>query len=157
MREALAEILHGVRLVSVEDLEGIALAAHERAGPLEHPDPRKLARANDVDVIEAPHLARRGLYLLGVVYYRPCRDERRQGWTVYHELAHALLDGRAHCHVDVQWLALLLAVPRTWLAPTLRRLGRHGCERRLLAEHRHAPRQLLRLRVELFLVMAEAA
>lgn len=157
-RDAVAEILYGPGVLCETDIEGRASEAHNRlVVPVEHPDPRILARCNGLRVVEEPGLARDGLYLLGAVYYRPHRLIRAQGWTVAHETSHGLLDGVDCTHADVQRLALALLAPRAWVVAALRRYGVPGAKRILARAHAHAPTALLRLRVERVLLAADAA
>lgn len=64
----------------------------------------------------------------GVLCVRPARDPDAQELVTLHELAHHLLTGLDHTHVDVWRLALALGAPRA----TLDDLARRG---RLTALH----------------------
>ena len=160
-RAALDELLVGPGQVDPGTLEAIADATYERAAlPVEFPRPVLLAHLAGFGVCAVPTLANGGgAYCNGTVYYRPRPDRRRQGFVVYHELAHGLLErsGLPHVHADVHALALALMAPRATLLPMLRRYPLGGCVRLLVRRNRYAPRVFLRLRVERFLMAAEEA
>lgn len=57
----------------------------------------------------------------GVLTVRPARDPEAQEMATLHELAHRLLVGLDHTHVDVWRLALALGAPRAVLDDLARR------------------------------------
>ena len=167
------EIITGVGTLTEGEIEGIAAAARQAMGgsPCAYPGPKKLARANDIDVRPVPGLPCSGLYLpnqrpapvppppgwiRGTALYRPDEDQRAEGGVLYHEIGHALTPAGGN-HVDTSRIGLAMSIGREEVIKLVRKYGAVGAVRVLCAKHRHAPRRLLRLRVERILLVSERA
>lgn len=157
--QALAEIRAGLATLDLEIVEAFAGAALARLrSPSRFPDPRFLAVANGIPIVRAPGLPWIAVCLAGVIRYRPCRDRRRQGFAVFHEIAEWLLErsGIPHSHADVQLLTLALALPRAEIEPVVRAIGQEQARGWVARRNLHAPAWSVSQRLEMLAELAGA-
>jgi hypothetical protein len=141
---ALEELRTQPQLLHWLVVEAIGEAVNDAARiPTNHPNPKRLYPGQRVPLVRYPDLCVPACLAPDgrTVLYRPCRERRDQGWELAHELSEAVLRKSRwdHTHADVQRGALAILLPRSIVAPLVRRLGARAATSELIRRHRHCP------------------